>query len=266
MTPQNISQTSAGKAASADHHTSQTKPLFPVFVISMIIGIVMLIIMIHVGFFSSYIKFFPRFEDATIEGRGPISFNAPIHFHGVVMMGWVFMLLLQPILIRKRKMNLHRQVGRLSYILAPLVLLSIFLVNQHAYHKVLKTAGESQAVAALALIFPAFVFFAILYFLAIRYRHRPALHMRFMCSTAFLFIPPALDRALIHYLHLPGYDVGSVIQLVIIGVVTMFDSVMMKRLSPFALVFAFEVLHKILWHSRETDFWQTTGTLIAKMF
>jgi hypothetical protein len=40
----------------------------------------------------------------------------------------------------------------------------------------------------------------------------------------------------------------------------------MKRLSPFALVFAFEVLHKILWHSRETDFWQTTGTLIAKMF
>jgi DMSO reductase anchor subunit len=266
MTPQHLSQTAAGKPTSADHPTSQTKPLFPVFVTSMIIGILMLISIIHLGFFHSYIKFFPRFEDANIEGRGPTSFTTPMHFHGVVMMGWVFMLLLQPILIRKRKKKLHRQVGRLSYVLAPLVLLSIFLVNKGVYHKVSNAAGESEAVATVALIFPAFVFFAILYFLAIRYRHRPALHMRFMCSTAFLFIPPALDRALIYYLHLPGYDVGSVIQLVIIGAVTTFDSVMIKRLSPFALVFAFEVLHKILWHSRESDFWQATGRLIAKMF
>jgi hypothetical protein len=34
-----------------------------------------------------------------------------------------------------------------------------------------------------------------------------------MCSTAFLFIPTALDRALIAYLQLPGYDVGSIIEL-----------------------------------------------------
>jgi hypothetical protein len=90
--------------------------------------------------------------------------------------------------------------------------------------------------------------------------------MRFMCSTAFLFIPPALDRALIMYMNLPGYDVGSIIQLSIIGAVTLFDSVKTKRLSPFALVLAFEVLHKTLWHARDTEVWQSAGSVIAKIF
>lgn len=239
----------------------------PALISTMIVGIVLLIVLIHIGFFKTYIKFFPKFEDVQMEGL-PLKkhFTGVMHFHGMMMMGWVFMLLLQPVLIWKEKLNLHRLVGRLSYVLAPLVLLSIFLVNRGAYHNALSQLGETQAIALISLIFPALVFFALLYSLAIYYRHRPALHMRFMCSTAFLLIPPALDRALITYLNLPGYDVGSVIQLLIIGAVTIVDSAKTKRVSPFILVFVLEVFHKILWHSRETDFWQSVGSVIAKLF
>jgi hypothetical protein len=265
MTPENILEKD-NKEITRTHY--QSSSISPAFVSAMIVGIIVLIILIHVGFFETYIKFFPKFEDATIEGLALRNkhFTTVMHFHGMMMMGWVLTLLVQPILIRKGKMNLHRLVGRLSYVLAPLVVLSIFLVNQGAYHNVLNNDGKAQAVALIALTFPGIVFFSILYFLAIRYRHRPALHMRFMCSTAFLLIPPALDRALIVYLNLPGFDVGSVIVLTLIGTVTIIDSIKTKRLSPFALIFAFEVLHIILWHSKTTALWQEVGGVIAKLF
>lgn len=266
MTPPNLPRNSGAREEHFDKHADLSRPIFRSHVTTIIIGIALLIILIHVGFFKTYIAHFPKFNDATIEGYHPMHFDGVQHFHGIVMMSWVFMLLLQPILIRNRRMTWHRRVGRLSYILAPLVLLSIFLVNRHAYHGILQTAGAPAARAFLSLTFPALVFFAILYFLAIRYRHVPRLHMRFMASTAFLLIPPALDRMLIIYFQLPGYDVGSVIELSIIGAVTIYDSLKTKRLSPFVLVLVLETLHKTLWHLRETPFWQSIGGAIAQLF
>ncbi len=265
MTPPNLSQkeqTSEGQI----ELRKDSRSLPPMNVVATIIGILLLIIIIHIGFYNSYIKYFPAFKDVDIPGFKMMRFDAVKHFHGITMMAWVLMLLLQPILIASKKFTLHRRVGRLSYVLAPLVLLSIFLINQHAYHESLKDPGEFQAIAFLSLTFPPFVFFAVLYFLAIRYRHNTRLHMRFMASTAFLFIPPALDRVLIFYFNLPGYDVGSIIQLSVIAAVTIIDSIITKRLSPFILVLAFETLHKILWHSRETEIWQNIGSAIANMF
>lgn len=265
MRPGNVLQKSRTTKFIQTDNSDQRPSLSPAFVTAMIIGIILLIVVIHIGFFHTYIKFFPKFEDTVVDGY-PLHFTAVKHFHGIVMMGWVFMLLLQPILIRRRKMTMHRHVGRISYVLVPLVLLSLFLINQQTYHHVLSTAGKSQAVGLITLTFPAIVFFSVLYFLAIRYRHWPPLHMRFMCSTAFLLIPPALDRMLITYWSLPGYDVGSVIELSLIGAVATIDSVKTKHLSAFTLVFAFEVLHTILWHARESDMWQGIGSTIAKLF
>lgn len=246
--------------------SDNNKPLYATYISSMLIGIVLLIALIHVGFYKTYIRHFPEFRDIDVPGLGLRSFSAVKHFHGMMMMSWVFMLFLQPVLIRSGKLNLHRRVGRLSYILAPLVLLSIYLVVKGTYNGVLQAAGQVQARALLSLIFPAFVFFAILYFLAIRYRHNAQLHMRYMASTAFLFIPPAMDRLLLTYFNLPGYDVGSFIELSIIGAVTIFDSAKTKRLSPFMLVFCFETLHTIFWYNREGSFWQSIGGVIENLF
>jgi uncharacterized membrane protein YozB (DUF420 family) len=235
------------------------------FATAMIAGIIALIALIHFGFFETYIKFFPKFESGRPGRFGPIEFNWIMHAHGIVMMGWVFMLLVQPIMIRSGKKDLHRRVGKLSYVWAPLVVLSLYLANQDAYHRNLGTAGEVQAVAFLTLTFPGLIFFAVLYGLAMYYKKTPHLHMRFMCSTAFLFIPPALDRALVYIFQLPGYNLGSNIQLTIIAAVVILDSIKTKRLSPFMLVFCFELIHKIIWHSRETEAWQMIGRVIAKL-
>jgi uncharacterized membrane protein YozB (DUF420 family) len=248
-----------------DGSGGKSSSVSPTFVLSSIGGIISLIALIHFGFFHSYIRYFPKFETG-VGPFGPVEFNWIMHLHGMVMMGWVLMLLVQPILIRTGRRELHRKVGRLSYVLAPLVVLFLYFANKDAYQKAFAAEGEAIAVGIISLTFPALLFFSILYGLAMYYRKEPRLHMRFMISTAFLFIPPALDRALIYYFQLPGYDLGSNIELVIIGSVVLLDSVKTKRVSPFLLVFCFELLHKILWHSRETEAWQMIGRGIAKIF
>jgi hypothetical protein len=225
-----------------------------------IVGIILLIVLVHIGFFKTYIRFFPDFD----------GFIAAQHFHGMMMMSWLLMLLVQPILILKGRTKLHRRVGALSYVLAPLVLLSMYLVIQSRYDIYLEQRGHTKAVISwLSINFRLMVFFAVLYFLAIYYKHRPALHMRFMCGTAFLLIAPALVRVLISYQELSHADSHAFdrnANILIAGIITIVDSWRTKRLSPFTLVLGFMVLQKILWDMREAPLLQAVGNVIAKMF
>lgn len=231
-----------------------------------IIGIILLIITIQIGFFKTYIQHFPGFEEYTA-GHGGTKYNAIMHFHGIIMMGWVWMLLLQPILILKGKMKLHRRIGSLSYVLAPLVLFSLYLANRDQYYGVAAQQGQAAAIAGVALTLPEALFFAMLYSLAIFYRHQPAMHMRFMCSTAFLMINPALGRMFRTYFHItPGFPISSLIVLALVGILVVVDSLRTKRISPFTLVFCLLLLHRIIWQLRDTPFWQATGSVIAKIF
>ena len=235
-------------------------PISPEVTRGIILGIILLIVLVHIGFSKTYIQFFPKFD----------GFKAAQHFHGMMMMGWLLMLLVQPILILKGKTKLHRRIGTLSYVLAPMVLLSIYLVIQSRYDFYLEQGRETKAVIAwLSINFRLMLFFAVFYFLAIYYKHRPALHMRFMCSTALLLIAPALVRVFISYLELSNADSHAVdryANILIAGVITIVDSWRTKRVSPFTLILGFMVLQKILWDMREAPFLQAVGEVIAKMF
>jgi len=235
------------------------QPVSRTFITISVIGSVLLIAVVEIGFYKTYLQFFPRFE----------GFRFVQHFHGAMMMGWLVMLLVQPILIRAGHFEVHRFVGRASYVVAPLVLLSMYLISQFRYLGILEKSGPSAAIAHLALNFPNILFFAILYILAILYRHRTELHMRYMCSTAFVLVGPGLARALIGYEGFSLPDAVMVVRIltpVITGVLTVADSVRARRVSPFALVFGFMVLHTILWTVRDTPFWQVIGGLIAHLF
>lgn len=174
------------------------------FTVRMIIGIILLIILANIGFYKTYISHFPKFEDYNSPRRGIIHFTTIIHFHGMMMIGWLLMMLVQPILILNRKIKLHRLAGRLSYVLAPLVLLSMYLVTYSGLHRELAQDGQISVVARrVALDVPLIIFFAILYLLAIFSTHKPAFHSRFMCSTAFILISP--DNHVLYFLSLLHY-------------------------------------------------------------
>ena len=249
---------------------SNTLSISATFTIRMIVGIVLLIVLAQVGFYKTYICHFPGFEDYTRPDGRPFHFSWAMHFHGLMMIGWLLMLLVQPIFILKGKIKLHRIVGQLSYVLAPLVLFTMYLVTRVALNRVV-APGEHAAVVArrMALDVPAIIFFAILYILAIVYRHRMLLHSRYICSTAFMLISPPLARVLRAYFdyNLDGsIDQSRNIIVFIALAVTVGDSLRLKRISPFALVLGFVLLNKIIWGIKDTPFWQAMVSAIAKLF
>src|SRR5690606_29901690 len=75
-------------------------------------------------FYRVYIMFFPAFE----------GFQRVHHIHGAIMLLWMAFLIVQPWLISRKEYRVHKAIGRFSLVLAPLLMLSIFLVSKTTYH------------------------------------------------------------------------------------------------------------------------------------
>ena len=115
------------------------------------------------------------------------------HFHVVMAVSWLAMLMAQPYLIRTGKRPLHRQIGKLSYVLGPLMVLSIVLLA-HSQMVTFEEQLDPRRHFILFIQLGFALFFAVLYCLAIFYRRTPTIHARYMILTGILLIEPVLVR------------------------------------------------------------------------
>lgn len=144
-------------------------------------GLVVLAVM---GFWPSYFsKFF----------NGTNNYKFYFHFHAAMVVLWMAALIIQPILIRKKKLPLHRLIGKATYFLFPLVIISIIPLA-HSTH----TINEKDLGLNLLVPFKDVIIMGTAYFIAIRYRHQVDLHARGMVATGIVFIEPALNRLVAH--------------------------------------------------------------------
>ena len=136
--------------------------------------------LVLLGFWPSYFsKFFNR----------TANFTFYFHFHATILTLWLFTLITQPILIRKKKLPVHRLIGKLTYFLYPLIFISVILLA-HSRHAV----NEKNLDLNLFVPFKDLIILGTAYFIAIRYRHNIDLHARGMIVTGIVFIEPALIR------------------------------------------------------------------------
>lgn len=148
-----------------------------------------LVILILLGFWNSYFSQM---------GSWATEFNAYFHFHSALAFAWVLMVIIQPVLIKKGQVQLHRSIGKLSYLLMPLIFLSVILLV-HSRH----TLGEERLDMRLLTPFKDLIVLGVAYFIAIRYRKTTAIHARGMIATGIVFIEPALIRLIRNYTDLP---------------------------------------------------------------
>jgi len=141
-----------------------------------------LIAVVILGFWPSY---FAKFLDGTA------NFKLYFHFHAIMVTSWLIALIVQPILIRKKKLPLHRLIGKFTYFLFPLMFISVILL---AHSRIPFHTGDSGI--NLLVPFKDLFILAVAYFIAIRYRHNIDLHARGMVATGIVFIEPALSRAM----------------------------------------------------------------------
>ena len=118
-----------------------------------------------------------------------------LHAHGALMLGWCLLLVAQAWLIRDRRGALHRNLGKVSFLLVPLIIISSVVVE----HRSLARAAGNYDLEALffAYLILALLFVFVLAFtLAIVHRRTMALHMRYMICTPLTMFDPVFARIL----------------------------------------------------------------------
>ena len=117
------------------------------------------------------------------------------HAHGIVLALWLVMLVVQAQLIRTQRRSLHRQLGKVSYVLAPaVVLLTTAFVHQRMAPLAGVTLLPAPALHSLALMLGSLVAFAVFYGLAIAKRRDSQTHARWMVCTVLPMFTPVTDR------------------------------------------------------------------------
>lgn len=105
---------------------------------------------------------------------------------------WCFMLIGQAFLIRQNFFKIHKILGRFSYILVPLILISGFNTAHASLFG--EVVHDGLYYSTIALMFNSLVFFGVLYGFAIYNIRKPLIHARYMVCTLFPMFTPLTDR------------------------------------------------------------------------
>ena len=192
--------------------------------------LILLIPFTFLGFYKTYFNQFPTFEET----------NTYIHIHATIASIWVLMLIAQPLLIRKKKYKLHKQIGKISYLVFPLLILSFIPGIIRIFN------SDSPTI----LFFPLsdVIMLIILYSLAIYHRKNTPKHMRYMIGIILVFLDPTLGRIGIFWLELSDKVnqnvLCMVIYLILIGLIFL-DRKNDRNYKPYLLIISLWIIHQI---------------------
>ncbi len=196
------------------------------------------------GFWVPYLSLFPRFDP---------SLTPPVHAHAIFLFGWLALLIAQPIAIRSGAFKVHRTLGRLSYVLFPLVVVTAIAMMVKAYGEdvsakvAVARALENQFLSAAQMLLLVAAYAGAI--LAIR-RGNVATHMRFMICIAFILLPAGLARTFGYWLNFPQ----SLSQTICLGVIdaclvglVLFDRSRKATSWPFAVMLGAYLVIEAAW-------------------
>lgn len=194
------------------------------------------LVMVFVGFYKSYFRLFPHFD----------GISTALHIHAIIVLLWFAILIVQPFLIRGKKLKLHRLIGKVSYAVVPLVVLSIaWLMRLGFIHNTPLAPGTPD----FRLIGIAdLTYFISFYLLAVYYRHKTSYHARYMAMTVLPFINPALGR-----LEFPG----PIVALVILVGLLIYERFNNKIYRPYLIgLFAYLAIYLFFLFGINADQWR----------
>lgn len=211
---------------------------------------ILILTIVVLGFFKTYFGLFPAFKEVT---------NIQ-HIHGLLFLIWFVMLIIQPILIKRKLYKWHRLLGKVSYFIVPLIVFSIFFIAKEMYETMPAEVPQAKRISILYVPFYQILDFVLLYVLAILYKKKIAYHMRYMIATSLAVYGAALKRAFINLGGVNGKDAFLytfiLTDLIIIGLI-MYDLKHRKDYKPYIVSLIILMLSQAgFYFLRDTDFWQ----------
>ncbi|WP_422360309.1 hypothetical protein [Reichenbachiella sp.] len=116
-------------------------------------------------------------------------FSIYFHLHAFFMVIWLLIIFIQPVLIRNGKLKLHRLIGKITYVIFPMMILSILLL-------VHSQLNQSEFVTGTEFFIPFkdIVIMIFAYIFGVYWKQNIALHSRFMIISIIPMIEPSLVR------------------------------------------------------------------------
>lgn len=179
------------------------------------------------GFYPSYISLLPQFN------RFPLT----IHIHFVAFLCWFLLLIIQPALIRRQQYTLHRKLGRFSYLLAPLLVLTILLLVKDKVLRELPVSVQAASMTALIGILDV-MSFSVCYLLAMVNRHNIRWHVALIIGATLIVFNPGMSRLLNHFKTGSGLLAAVVLPFVIPLIIIIVEKIKYQRpvlKSPYTL-------------------------------
>lgn len=220
------------------------------------IFIILIMFGIQWGFYQTYTSEFPNFINKTVT----------IHVHGIFLMMWMVLLIVQPLLIGAGKAKLHRSIGKVSYVLGPIIIVTMFLVGRGSYGRSIGVVPEKEMLGTMVLDIRGYITFAIFWALAMLFRKDSGAHMRYMIATGMIGIGPGVGRGLINGFGVefgPALTITDALDLVIVGALLGYDIYRKKNYKPFLVVFLVFLVGAILWQIRYSEAWQSFAKTYA---
>jgi hypothetical protein len=198
-----------------------------------VFGFMTLAMMAVVGFWRTY---FSQLSNVSLHA----------HAHGIAMSLWVGLLIAQAYLIRSDRRDTHRLLGKVSYLLIPIMAVATL---SFAHMRLLEEGLTHERLYILYIQLHLLALLLLAYGLAIYWRRVSALHMRFMICTALPLIDPALSRIIENYVWVPSVMAHeqaitySVTDLVLVGLIAVnFRRELRLKVYPLMLA-VFVALH-----------------------
>ena len=196
--------------------------------------LLLLIPLTFAGFYKTYFEPFPNF------GK---NIDVYIHIHTVIASLWIAILIVQPFLIVNKKIALHRSIGKLSYVVFPLLIISFI-------PRIIKTinSGDIQF-----LFFPLADGFLLVtfYVLAIYYKKKIAKHMRYMIASALVLMGPTFGRIgpnLLGWSELSTQNVEYAIIYTILVILILYDLKNKRKFQPYLIAIVGFVIHQLVYY------------------
>lgn len=162
------------------------------------------------------------------------------------MLLWLLLLILQPTLIVFGVRGFHKIIGKYSWVLVLLIILSSgLLIGQRFYLDASKGMPTLNNLAIRMISVITMASFVIFYVLAIKNARNMAVHSRYIAGTALAVVPAALTRFL-YFLNInpmvSEFSALLIINLLVIGLI-MFDKrkgIVVKG-KPYQVILAFQL-------------------------
>ena len=194
----------------------------------------LLIPLTFLGFYKTYFIQFPSFEE---------NITSFIHLHAIIASIWILLLIVQPLFILSRNNKLHRKIGKLSYIVFPILILSfvpqmIRIINSDAPQFLFFPLADS-------------VLLILFYSLAIYHRRKVSKHMRYIIGSATVFLGPTSGRIGPHIFEWSEIVTQNIqygiIYLILIGLI-FYDKRNKNNYRPYLLILTTWIIHLIIFN------------------